>query len=155
MQGSNSRADLRRYLLQASDVVFGVLEPITVGGGHIDFEEVLRSARQHGAFDAPTPLCEDNGDYYCVTPSGEVVFWSHNAPTDETWPNQFLGFDAVGGSALTDKPSARQAPAALPLVQLTVEIDGPTLRFRVSETERTRLRDAHRSASVICGLNQN
>ena len=44
--GISFQADVRRYLLKASDVVFGVLEPVTIGGGHTDFEEVLRSARQ-------------------------------------------------------------------------------------------------------------
>lgn len=78
---------MRRYLLEVNDVVVGVLKPVTIGGGHTDFEEVLRSARQWGVPDKLTPMCEDDGDYYCIAPSGEVVFWSHNGPTDETWPD--------------------------------------------------------------------
>lgn len=31
------------------------------------------------------PFIEDNGDYFCVTPDGGVVYWSHNGPTDERW----------------------------------------------------------------------
>jgi len=33
------------------------------------------------------PFVENNGDYFCLTPSGEVVYWSHNGTTDEKWPN--------------------------------------------------------------------
>ncbi|WP_116919250.1 SMI1/KNR4 family protein [Tamilnaduibacter salinus] len=33
------------------------------------------------------PFCEDNSDFYCLTPTGEVVFWSHNGSTAESWPN--------------------------------------------------------------------
>ncbi|OFC72774.1 SMI1/KNR4 family protein [Alteromonas confluentis] len=33
------------------------------------------------------PICEDNGDYYCLTLDGEVIFWSHNGLTDERWKN--------------------------------------------------------------------
>ena len=32
-------------------------------------------------------MCEDNGDFYCINRTGEVVYWSHNGATDERWPN--------------------------------------------------------------------
>ena len=31
------------------------------------------------------PICEDNGDYFCMNRKGEVVFWSHDGATDEKW----------------------------------------------------------------------
>jgi hypothetical protein len=80
-------ADLRRYLLGASDVVYGTKEPVTVGGGHSSFEAVLLDARQSGIPREVIPICEDNGDYYCIEPSGEVVFWSHDGRAHERWPN--------------------------------------------------------------------
>ncbi|MCP3939274.1 MAG: SMI1/KNR4 family protein [Actinomycetia bacterium] len=79
--------DLRRYLLGASDVVCGTIEPVTIGGGHTDFGTVLRAARDAGVPIDLVPVCEDNGDYYCIAPSGEVQYWSHNGSTDESWPD--------------------------------------------------------------------
>jgi hypothetical protein len=33
------------------------------------------------------PICEDNGDYYCMNERGEVVYWSHAGSGDERWPD--------------------------------------------------------------------
>jgi hypothetical protein len=82
--------DYRRYLLEASDVVFGALEPavVTPDAGYLSLVEVAESAWDE--MDLPReflPFCEDNGDYYCLTADGTVKFWSHNGSTDESWPD--------------------------------------------------------------------
>ncbi|MDJ0740915.1 MAG: SMI1/KNR4 family protein [Gammaproteobacteria bacterium] len=79
----------RRFLLTASDVVLGTLEPATLGdpGSHTHLPDVVADARQSGVPDHLLPICEDNGDYYCLTPSGEVAYWAHDGPSDETWPD--------------------------------------------------------------------
>ena len=84
-------SDFKRYLLEASDIVFGALEPVTITDeeSHTHLPEVARAAWQD--MDLPRhllPLCEDNGDYYCIDKSGEILFWSHNdgAITDR-WKN--------------------------------------------------------------------
>ncbi|MGF1816979.1 SMI1/KNR4 family protein [Vibrio splendidus] len=61
---------------------------ISVPPGYVDIFGVLKDAREY--YDLPAellPICEDNSDYYCLNPSGEVVFWSHNGVTDEEWTN--------------------------------------------------------------------
>jgi len=80
--------DYRRYLLQASDVVYGTLEPavVTPDAGHLSLVEIAESAWDE--MDLPRdllPFCEDNGDYYCLTEDGAVKFWTHNGTTDENW----------------------------------------------------------------------
>ncbi|NVK22065.1 MAG: SMI1/KNR4 family protein [Kangiellaceae bacterium] len=53
---------------------------------HVNIYEAVENARKY--FNLPTsllPICEDNGDYYCLNQSGEVVFWSHNGATNEKW----------------------------------------------------------------------
>lgn len=80
--------DYRRYLLEASDVVFGPLEPAIVipDAGHLGLVDIAETA--WGQMEMPRnllPFCEDNGDYYCLNQSGEVEFWSHNGVTDEKW----------------------------------------------------------------------
>ena len=80
--------DYKRYLLEASDVVYGTKEPavVTPNSGYLNLVQVANSAWSE--MEVPKdllPICEDNGDYYCLNEKGEVVFWSHNGAADEKW----------------------------------------------------------------------
>jgi len=80
--------DFRHYLLRASDVACGVLEPVTITcpESHTYLFQVAESAWT--GYSVPRellPICEDNGDFYCMNSAGEVVFWSHNGTTSEKW----------------------------------------------------------------------
>jgi SMI1-KNR4 cell-wall len=80
--------DYKRFLLEASDVVYGALEPAVVvpNSGYLYLIEVANSAWNE--MEVPRdllPICEDNGDYYCLNGEGEVVFWSHEGVADEKW----------------------------------------------------------------------
>lgn len=80
--------DYRRYLLEASDVVFGAVEPavVTPDAGHLSLVEMAESAWSDMELPRDLlPFCEDNGDYYCLAADGSVRFWSHNGATDESW----------------------------------------------------------------------
>ncbi len=84
--------DYRRFLREASDVNDNVLEPatITVPESHTHLFRVAERAR--GRWGVPSdlvPICEDNADYYCMTPDGRVVFGSHDmqAASGEEWPD--------------------------------------------------------------------
>ncbi len=82
-------ADLRKYLLEASDVVVGAMEPVTIAPptGHTDMVRVCEDAWEHMELPRELlPICEDNGDYYCMNEAGAVVFWSHNdGDVTEEW----------------------------------------------------------------------
>ena len=80
--------DLKRYLLEASDVVFGTKEPVTVTDASFSthLPSVCESAWEE--MEVPrklVPICEDNGDYYCMNKKGEIVFWSSDGDTGEKW----------------------------------------------------------------------
>lgn len=79
--------DFRTYLREASDVVCGTREPVTLTlpDSHTDLRAVARDAWDAGVPSDWVALCEDNGDYYCVRPDGSVIFWSHDGASDETW----------------------------------------------------------------------
>lgn len=81
--------EYRRYLLEASDVVLGTLEPATITDpqAHTHLPEVIASARAYGVPVQLLPICEDNADFYCLAQSGEIKYWSHNGATSESWPN--------------------------------------------------------------------
>lgn len=88
--GVRFHPDFRRYLLEGSAVVCGVVEPVTITcpESHTDLFKVAESAWE--AYGVPRellPICEDNADFYCMNSSGEVVFWSHNGWASEKWPS--------------------------------------------------------------------
>lgn len=80
--------DYRKYLLDASDVVYGTIEPATVtpDSGHTELTAVAQDAWEVGVPRSLIPICEDNGDYYCMNKMGQVVFWSDDQLT-ERWPD--------------------------------------------------------------------
>ena len=81
-------ADYRQYLLAASDVVYGTLEPAIVipDAGHLSLIDIAETAWDEMEVPrARLAFCEDNGDYYCLNQAGEVEFWSHDGATDEKW----------------------------------------------------------------------
>jgi hypothetical protein len=70
-------SDFRRYLLEASDVVYGTIEPVTITQphSHTDLFKVANDAWQdYGVPRDLLPICEDNADVYCINPASEVVF---------------------------------------------------------------------------------
>ncbi len=85
--GATFHRDLRQYLMEASDITYGALEPVTIDGGHTAIDSVVARARDLGVPDGLVPICEDNGDFYCLTEDGKVAFWSHDGATDEQWPD--------------------------------------------------------------------
>ena len=93
--GVRFHRDFRRYLLEVSDVVFGIFEPVTITqpGAQTDLLEVVKAAWEgYGVPRDLVPICEDNADFYCMNEGGQVVFWSHNGRSSETWPS--LAFSA-------------------------------------------------------------
>jgi hypothetical protein len=81
--------DYRRFLLEASDVVLGALEPATIcdPSSHTHLPDVVATARGVGVPDDWLPICEDNADFYCLDSRATVRFWSHDGATRESWPN--------------------------------------------------------------------
>ena len=96
--GVTFHPDLRKYLLEASDVVFGAMEPVTIADpqSYTDLFSVCEAAWNDMELPRDLlPICEDNGDYYCMNAKGQVVFWSHNGRTDEKWKDLATWIEAV------------------------------------------------------------
>jgi hypothetical protein len=95
--------DYRTFLLEASDIVFGLIEPatITVPESRNHLPKVIESARGFGVPDDLFPFCEDNNDFYCLDASGEVVFWSHDCSSDESWSDlaEWIELEWMGENA--------------------------------------------------------
>lgn len=89
--------EMRRFLLEASDVVTGSIEPVTAADphSHTYLSEVAALAWSKGLERYLLPLCEVNGNYYCVDPDGEVLFWRDGELTDQTWDDVWHWIDDV------------------------------------------------------------
>lgn len=89
--------EFKRYLLEASDIGFATLEPVTAvdPADYTYFLRVLHNAREMGVPENLVPLCEDNSNYFCVNPSGVVVYWDHNGRNDERWESIAAWIDSV------------------------------------------------------------
>lgn len=83
--------DYKTFLKSISNAFVGFISPFTLNEalseGHGDLIAGIREARKVGVPKDWLPICEDNGDYYCLAPDGAVRFWDHNGSSDETWPD--------------------------------------------------------------------
>jgi len=96
--GVKFTADYRRFLLEASDVEYGTLEPAVVlpDSGYLNLVEMATEAWDEMELPRKLlPICQDNGDYYCINAQGEIVYWSHNGMTDEKWRDLATWIDEV------------------------------------------------------------
>lgn len=72
--------DYRRFLKEASHIVYGPIEPATImePDSHTYLPKVVSSAKAYGVPNDLFPFCEDNADFYCLDATGAVIYWSHN-----------------------------------------------------------------------------
>lgn len=80
----------RRFLKEVSNIFYGTKDPLSVTERRAfrgELAAATAEARKLGVPHDWLPICEDNGDYYCITPSGEIRFWSLDGLTEESWPN--------------------------------------------------------------------
>lgn len=82
---------LRTYLLEASDTVFGSLEPVTVADpqSHTYLADVTAQAWDEGMPREYMVVCEVGEGFYCINhEDGEVQFWSRllgDFDTEQQW----------------------------------------------------------------------
>jgi hypothetical protein len=86
--GVKFHKDHRLLLSKASMVCYGVYELLTITDNedsYLDLGKALFFLREQNISKSWIPICEDNGDYFCIDSDGVVHYWSHNGPTDEKW----------------------------------------------------------------------
>ena len=87
--GRSFHPDYLAFLLTASDVAFGTVEPfvVTPDSGHLDLVSRALEAWAIGVPDELLAICSENGDFYCIDDVGAVRYWSHDGLTDDAWPD--------------------------------------------------------------------
>lgn len=82
--------DYRAFLKGGGDVGNATFDPAVVlpGSGYCDLFEIAQYAWENaGVPRNVVPFIEDNGDYFCISPCGEVTYRSHNGEASERWPS--------------------------------------------------------------------
>ncbi|GAB4187976.1 MAG: SMI1/KNR4 family protein [Wenzhouxiangellaceae bacterium] len=80
----------KKFLMKASDVFVGTLSPFVItkdGNAQGELALAVAAARAAGVPHSWLPVCEDNGDYYCILSDGKVRFWSHDGVSEDSWEN--------------------------------------------------------------------
>jgi SMI1-KNR4 cell-wall len=86
------------FLKGGSNVANAAFEPAVIlpGCNYLDIFEIAETAwGQMGVSREWLPFIEDNSDYFLISPTGEVQYWSHNGATNEKWPNLAAWFQQV------------------------------------------------------------
>lgn len=78
---------LRSFLLNASDLVCGSIEPVTVCDAymHTYLPEVAAEAWANGLSRSLIPICCIESGYYCINQEGEILLWQSGDLSDESW----------------------------------------------------------------------
>lgn len=81
--------DYRAFLLQASDIVCGSIEPATVAdpNSHTHLPHLAAQAWSVGLPRQFIPICEHQDQYHCIAPDGTVLLWDTN--TGELTSNEW------------------------------------------------------------------
>ena len=91
-------ADYRAFLKSGGDVANAIFDAAVVlpGSGYCDLFEIAQYAWETAGVPRDlVPFVQDNGDYFCISPAGEVSYWSHNGAASERWPSLSNWFQQV------------------------------------------------------------
>ena len=80
-------AELKEYLLYASDVIYGSLEPVTASDpySHTYLADVPAYAWSIGMSREYVAICQQGNSFYCIDQEGQVMLWSEDELESETW----------------------------------------------------------------------
>ncbi len=80
-------SELKEYLLYASDVIYGTIEPVTASDpySHTYLSEVTAYAWSIGMSREYVAICQKGNSFYCIDQEGQVMLWSEDDPESETW----------------------------------------------------------------------
>ncbi|WP_080115825.1 SMI1/KNR4 family protein [Pseudomonas syringae] len=88
--GVSFPSDYKTFVKEASDSICNGKDVLRLTANRDSPRELLNAvieARQQGLPDSWIPVCEDNGNYYCILEDGTVRYWSHDGSSNESWPN--------------------------------------------------------------------
>ncbi|MCG9714309.1 SMI1/KNR4 family protein [Shewanella insulae] len=90
-------AELKEYLLFASDVIHGTLEPVTAADpyAHTYLPEVTSYAWSIGMPREYIAICQQGDDFYCIDQEGQVMLWQDGELAEERWESLWQWVEEV------------------------------------------------------------
>lgn len=87
--GISFSQDYTYYLKKANNIFYNLDEIVLVTNRNenesSELKKIIKEARKLGLDEKWIPLCEDNGNYYCLTPKGNVKYYDLNGKSNEEW----------------------------------------------------------------------
>ncbi|MGY0218902.1 SMI1/KNR4 family protein [Endozoicomonadaceae bacterium StTr2] len=79
--------DYKQFLLMVSDVIYGSIEPATVCDeqSHTYLPDMASRAWDIGIPRELIPVCEVDGNFYCIAEDGEISYWVDLEATEDSW----------------------------------------------------------------------
>ncbi|WP_053981120.1 SMI1/KNR4 family protein [Marinagarivorans algicola] len=83
------RGDYRDFLLTASDLVIGALEPATVTDphSHTYLPELTCHAWEQGLSRELLPICQSANGYFCLDMEDQIIEWIDGQIEPGSWPS--------------------------------------------------------------------
>ncbi len=78
------------FLKTASDSLYNCKAALRITKNRDHSQELSRAVQEARSIGMPhdwLPICEDNGNYYCLISDGTIRFWDHNGANNESWPS--------------------------------------------------------------------
>lgn len=88
--GMSFSDEYKIFAKEASDSIFNGKDALRLTVGRNSPRELLNvvaEAREQGVPKSWLPICEDNGNYYCLLEDGSISYWAHDGSSNETWPS--------------------------------------------------------------------
>ena len=89
--GTDIPSDYIHYLLTASDVTFGLLEPVQITDEDSKYNylpSLMEDMESFGIGEKGLPLCNDNDNIYYMTKDGKIFLYSSEENQDiDQWDN--------------------------------------------------------------------
>jgi len=96
--GVSLPGEYKIFLKEASDSVFNGKDALRVTATRNHPRELLLNAKEAWGLGVPKnwlPFCEDNGNYYCISSTGEIRYWAHDGVSSESWPSLAVWIKSV------------------------------------------------------------
>lgn len=82
--------DYKFFLKNASTIFYGLIDPLVITADQSSRSELSKAILDAHSLGVPSnwlPICEDNGDYYCLADDKSIRFWTSNGLSGDYWPN--------------------------------------------------------------------
>lgn len=82
--------EYKKVIKDVGNIFYGTIDLLSLTKDkkyHGELAQKLNEAREQGSPETWLPICEDNGSYYCIDPTGVIRYWTLDGYSDGHWPD--------------------------------------------------------------------